>query len=266
MHCRKISQLLLLSCSLLGSPTYANSSWPQYGNLGGQQYTPSTQINATNVNELQELWRFRTGDLGQGFARKDHSMQANPILWDRTLYISTSANWVFAIDAASGVERWRFDAGLPKQIGYSSSASRGVSLWHGDTPVCPSRVFLGTLVGEVIALDARTGELCSDFGVDGRVNLSEGVGAVELGQYSVTSPPAAIGDLIIVGSAIGDNRATNLERGIVRALDARTGAVKWLWDPIPNSIEDPASNTWQERSNVSTGACKCVGAFVCGFS
>ena len=77
---------------------------------------------------------------------------------------------------------------------------------------------------------------------------------LELGQYSVTSPPAVIGDLIIVGSAIGDNRATNLERGIVRALDARTGAVKWLWDPIPNSIEDPASNTWQERSNVNTGA------------
>ena len=251
---KNIGLLHLSLLSAFGAITSFASDWPQYGNLGGQQYTPSTQINAKNISELQELWRFRTGDLGQGFARKDHSMQANPILWDRTLYISTSANWVLAIDAASGAERWRFDAGLPKQIGYSSSASRGVSLWHGDTPVCPSRVFLGTLVGEVIALDARTGKLCSDFGVDGRVNLSEGVGAVELGQYSVTSPPAVIGDLIIVGSAIGDNRATNLERGIVRALDARTGAVKWLWDPIPNSIEDPARNTWQERSNVSTGA------------
>ena len=75
---KEIALLQLSILSLFGTPTSLASDWPQYGNLGGQQYTPLTQINATNVNELQELWRLRTGDLGQGFARKGHSMQANP--------------------------------------------------------------------------------------------------------------------------------------------------------------------------------------------
>lgn len=247
---RRLAVSMLLTIPLAGWA----ADWSAYAGAGGQQYTPLSNINAQNVGQLKELWRFRTGDLGQGFARKGHSMQANPVLWNRTLYVSTSANWVIAVDAVSGAEKWRFDAQLPKHIGYSESGSRGVSLWHGDSAVCPHRVIYGTLIGEIIALDAETGELCSDFGINGRVDLSEGVGAVELGDYSVTSPPAVLGDRVIVGSAIGDNRATDLERGIVRALDARTGAVLWLWDPIPRTAADPASATWQAGSNASTGA------------
>ncbi len=244
----------LMLCGLLTALASASADWPQYGNYGGQQYTPLTQITADNLDQLEEVWRFRTGDLGQEFKYKGHSMQANPILWNRTLFISTSANWVIAVDAQTGVERWRFDPGLPKDIRYSSSASRGVSLWHGSAAVCPSRIFLGTLIGELIALDALTGEPCSDFGVNGRVDLSKGAGSVELGEYSITSPPAILGDLVIVGSAIGDNRATDLERGIVRAIDAQTGSIQWLWDPIPKSTNDKARATWNGDSNLSTGA------------
>ena len=251
---KNIRQISLMIFGLL-APLLSNSvDWPQYGNYGGQQYTPLTQITADNLHQLKELWRFRTGDLGQGFRRKGHSMQANPILWNRTLYISTSANWVIAIDAQTGVERWRFDPKLPKDIRYSSGASRGVSVWTGSAQVCPSRIFLGTLIGELIALDALTGEPCSDFGANGRIDLSDGVGSVELGEYSVTSPPAILGDLVFVGSAIGDNRATNLERGIVRAIDARTGSIQWLWDPIPKSVTDVAKATWSGDSNLNTGA------------
>lgn len=254
MHWKQISRFTLFIFGLLAIVYATASGWPQYGNLGGQQYTPLNQININNLNQLEEVWRFRTGDLGQGFKRKGHSMQANPILWNGTLYVSTSANWVIAIDALTGAEQWRFDPKLPKDIGYSSSASRGVSIWHGNAQVCPSRIFLGTLIGELIALDARTGKLCSDFGDNGRVDLSRGVGSVELGEYSITSPPAILGELVIVGSAIGDNRATNLERGIVRALDAQSGSIKWLWDPIPKSPTDRASTTWSSQSNLNTGA------------
>ncbi len=247
-----ISGLMLL-WAWFAQPSWA-AGWSQYGGKGGQQYTPLTQIDAENVKELGELWRFRTGDLGQGFRRKGHSMQANPVLWNNTLYVSTSANWVVAVDAVSGAEKWRFDAELPKDVAYSESGSRGVSLWHGEAAECPDRVLLGTLIGELVALDARTGEPCSSFGVDGRVDLSKGVGAVELGDYSVTSPPAVLKDRIIVGSAIGDNRGVNLEKGIVRALDARTGAVLWLWDPVPRSASDPATTTWRGDSHTDTGA------------
>jgi quinoprotein glucose dehydrogenase len=251
--CKRLILGLVVYAGSWAAPVVA-SNWSQYGGEGAQQYTPLTQVNVQNVQQLQELWRFRTGDLGQDFKRKGHSMQANPVLWNRTLYISTSANWVIAVDAVTGAEKWRFDAQLPKDISYSESGSRGVSLWHGKADQCPNRVLFGTLVGELIALDATTGELCSDFGVAGRIDLSKGVGQVELGDYSVTSPPAVLGDRIIVGSAIGDNRATDLELGIVRALDARSGEILWLWDPIPKSPEDPATATWQANSNVSTGA------------
>jgi quinoprotein glucose dehydrogenase len=110
----------------------------------------------------------------------------------------------------------------------------------------------------LIALDAAGGTPCSDFGQAGQVDLSRGV---DLGtyqattrEYGVTSPPVVIGDLVVVGSAIGDNRAATLERGIVRAFDARTGALRWLWDPIPRESADPAFQTWARGSARRTGA------------
>src|SRR5262245_64916420 len=77
---------------------------------------------------------------------------------------------------------------------------------------------------------------------------------VEHRNYLVTSPPAVIGDAIIVGSAIGDNRGVELERGVVRAYDARTGKLLWSWDPIPKSASDPARKTWDGESADRTGA------------
>jgi quinoprotein glucose dehydrogenase len=225
-----------------------------YGGDGGRQFSPLTQIKADNLDQLKLAWRFQTGDLGQDFARKRHSMQAQPVYWNGLLFVSTSSNWVIAVDAASGAERWRFDAELPKEISYAESASRGVSLWHGDSEVCPDRVFLGTLLGQVFALNAHTGEPCSDFGNGGEVDLTIGVGEVSPGEYGITSPPAVLGDQLIVGSAIGDNRAARLERGIVRSLDVRTGAIHWSWDPIPASSDDPAYASWANDSALVTGA------------
>ena len=104
----------------------------------------------------------------------------------------------------------------------------------------------------LIALDAERGEPCPDFGQAGQVDLSRGVDLgkyqADTREYGVTSPPVVIGDLVVVGSAIGDNRAVTLERGIVRAFDARTGAMRWLWDPIPREPADPAFKTWADAS------------------
>ena len=222
--------------------------------IGGRQFSTLTQIKADNLDQLKLAWRFQTGDLGQDFARKRHSLQAQPVYWNGLLFVSTSSNWVIAVDAATGAERWRFDTELPKEISYAESASRGVSLWHGDSEVCPDRVFLGTLLGQVFALNALTGEPCRDFGNGGEVDLSIGVGEVSPGEYGITSPPAVLGDQLIVGSAIGDNRAARLERGIVRSLDVRTGAIHWSWDPIPVSSDDPAYASWANDSALVTGA------------
>lgn len=230
------------------------SEWSSYGGPGGQQYTALSQINTENLDDLEVAWQFRTGDLNQDFERKSYSFQANPVIWNNTLYISTSANWVVAVDAESGDELWRFDPEIPTDIGYSESASRGVSLWHGDADVCPDRLFIGTLVGQVFALDARTGAPCADFGVDGMKDMSVGVGDVNIGNYGITSPPALLGNQLIVGSAIGDNRAVESERGMVRSLDVRSGEINWLWDPIPRSPHELNYASWGNDSGLITGA------------
>jgi quinoprotein glucose dehydrogenase len=246
-------KMIIAGCCALASSASA-AQWDRYGGQGGRQFTELDQIHSDNLARLSQAWVFRTGDLNQNFSRKSHSFQTNPIYWNELLFISTSANWVIAVNATSGEEVWRFDPQLPKAIGYSESASRGVSLWHGDSEVCADRIFLGTLVGQVYALNALTGELCNDFGEGGSVDMSKGVGEVDIGDYGITSPPAVLGDLLIVGSAIGDNRAVRSERGIVRALDVRTGALLWLWDPIPRSSADPAYSSWADDSAAIAGS------------
>lgn len=249
----RFSRLIL--CAFLCWPVsiYAQS-WSAYGGDGGRQHSELNQINPSNLDKLQLAWRMRTGDMSEGFARKSHSLQTQPVFWNGTLFVSTTSNWVLALDAVSGEILWRFDPGLPKEISYSEGASRGVSLWQGSDSVCPERVFIGTLLGEIYALDAKTGDRCANFGIDGRVDMSEGVGDVNQGQYGITSPPAVLGDQLIVGSAIGDNRAARLERGIVRALDVRSGAINWLWDPIPTSPQQSSYSSWENDSAPRTGA------------
>lgn len=132
----------------------------------------------------------------------------------------------------------------------SETAARGVTLWHGSRPeqACNHRVLFGTLRGHLHALDALTGEPCLEFGTDGVVDLTIGVGDVQAGEYTLTSPPAIINNTLYIGSAIGDNRKVESERGIVRAVDILTGRILWSWDPIPRSPTDPARQTWQGNS------------------
>jgi quinoprotein glucose dehydrogenase len=111
---------------------------------------------------------------------------------------------------------------------------------------------MGTLDARLIALDAESGTPCAEFGAAGQVDLTRDVDLRDLGSYQVTSPPAVSGDIVIVGSAIGDNRAVDAERGIVRGFDARTGAARWTWDPIPwgrqTTPRTGAANAWSTLS------------------
>jgi quinoprotein glucose dehydrogenase len=111
---------------------------------------------------------------------------------------------------------------------------------------------MGTLDARLIALDAESGTPCAEFGAAGQVDLTRDVDLRDLGSYQVTSPPAVSGDVVIVGSAIGDNRAVDVERGIVRGFDARSGALRWTWDPIPwgrqTTPRTGAANAWSTLS------------------
>lgn len=167
------------------------------------------------------------------------------------------------MEPATGEELWTFDPEVDFTDKYSEVfASPGVAAWHdpGATEgTCKARVFLGTLDARLIAIDADTGLACADFGRRGQVDLSKGIRRYRKRDYSVTSPPTVVGDLVVVGSAIGDNGAANLEPGVVRAYDVRTGALAWSWDPIPGDEDHPGAGGWTKARDNRTGGANVWG-------
>jgi quinoprotein glucose dehydrogenase len=237
------------------------AEWGAYGgDAGGTRYSPLTQIDRENVRHLGVAWTYRTGDVSDGTrTQRKTSFQATPIMVDGTLYLSTPFGRVIALDPETGRERWTFDPKLDLWVPYGDDLiSRGVSTWVDvAAPAgarCRRRILLVTNDARLIALDAATGTPCGGFGRDGQVDLGRDVGFAYPGEYHVTSPPAVVRDMIVVGSAISDNVRVDAPRGIVRAYDARTGALRWGWDPIPRDDRDPARQTWQGDGASRTGA------------
>src|ERR1700693_974029 len=227
-----------------------DSGWPNYGHdPGGSRYSPAAQINRENVGQLKVAWSYRTGALDQvGDLKRNAAFEATPILVDGKLYLSTPFDHVIALEPETGNKIWEYDPKLDTSHGFSEVTSRGVSAWKDSAvkpgQLCGLRIFIGTLDARLIALDGETGKPCADFGANGQLDLTKDVNLRDAGQYQVTSAPAIAGDLVITGSSIGDNRAVELERGIVRAFDVRSGKQRCSWDPIP----------WASKSSPRTGA------------
>jgi len=244
---------LLVFSGLLSAQT-SDPDWSAYGHdAGGTRYSALTQINRSNVQQLKPAWIYHTGALQPASdLNKKATFESTPILVEGKLYLSTAFDQVIALDPASGKEFWKFDPQINRSADYSEVTSRGVSAWTDPqartNDPCRLRIFIGTIDGHLLAIDGKTGKLCSGFGAQGQVDLTRDVELRDRGQYQVTSPPAITKDLVIVGSSIGDNRAVDLEHGIVRAFDARTGALRWTWDPIPwamkTSPRTGAGNAW----------------------
>lgn len=249
----------------------ADVEWGAYGgDVRGQRYSPLTQLHRGNLAQLRVEWTAHTGDLSHpkgdqgsvaGCGRchtGDSKFEATPLAVRGTLYLSTPLNRVLALDPVTGSERWRFDPHLALDISRNEGyVSRGVSYWEDrrmSTGSCARRIFSATVDARLFALDAVTGERCRSFGDSGVVRLDQGIGRVQVGQYGVTSPPAVVGDVVVVGSAIGDNRRVDVERGTVRAFDARTGALRWAFDPIPRRPADAGYAGWSPAAATRTGA------------
>jgi quinoprotein glucose dehydrogenase len=246
------------------------SDWGFYGgDAFGQHYSSLDQIKRDNVANLQVAWTYRTGELGEGFVRSSKlTFEATPVLAFGLLYLETATNIVIALNPETGGQKWRYDPKIDRKRQYSDVAARGVSLWEetdprrlaqNDSGTCSTRVFIGTLDARLIALDATSGQPCTDFGTGGQVDLTSNVRISNRDNYSVTSPPAVVGDTVVVGSSIGDNRATDVERGVIRAFDARTGAQRWSFDPLPDNSTHPAAADWNLTQAAATGAANSWG-------
>lgn len=212
----------------------------------GTKYSPLTQINKGNVTDLELAWEYHTGDMPA-----DHDGQSliafedQPSMIEGNLVVCSVKRRVIALDPATGKERWSFD---PKGGERNTKKCRGIANWVDQTVTddrqCRSRIFLGTSDYRLLAIDAKTGKPCSDFGDNGVVKMEPSKPELWPGEVIATSNPAVVNDVIVVGSAVADNQRSDPPSGRVLAFDARTGDQLWEFDPIPRSNSDPAMASW----------------------
>jgi quinoprotein glucose dehydrogenase len=240
--------------------TSSRTDWPFYGrDPGGARSSPLAQITRDNVGTLTVAWTYHTREPVIEVARQP-SLEVTPIVVDGVMYLSTPLGKVIALNPATGNELWRFDAKVDPMGGYGDFTSRGVSTWLDIAAKpgarCRRRIFVATIDARLVALDSANGVPCSEFGTRGIVDLSKGlrIAPFRPAWYEVTSPPAIVNDLVITGSAIADNARPAPASGEVRAFSARTGALRWSWDPIPQDRQDAAYATWRNGSAERTGA------------
>ncbi len=212
------------------------SDWHAYGRTQhGTRYSPLAQITPSNVERLEKVWHYHTGDMRRPSDPNETTYEVTPLKIDDSLFICTPHNFVIALDAETGEERWRFDPEVPDSTNRQHLTCRGLSYHTSETPVegqaCQQRLFMPTADARLIALDPETGKVCESFGENGAVNLWKNMPNVTEGFYYSTSPPVVANDLVIVGGAVNDNVSTTEPSGVIRAYDAITGELKWNWDP-----------------------------------
>ena len=256
--CMVVAVLLMGGAAVWGQLPANGQGWTHYGgDAGGMRYSTAAQITRGNVNQLKPVWSFHTHALDVARTGSDDaSFEATPILFHDVLYFTTAFDVVFALDARTGQQRWTFDPKVGELTAGGMVASRGVALWESPVALpagqCSRRVVFGTLDARLLAIDADTGAPCAGFGAGGAVDLKKDVYFQNFGFYELTSAPTIVGNVVVVGSSVGDNQQVDAESGLVRAYDVTTGTQLWSWEPLPwarqNHPRTGAGNTWSTIS------------------
>lgn len=234
--------------------------WWAYGADGrNNKYSPVDQITVENFPDLEIAWRW-TSISTQVTTRNARItpglFKATPLMVGGVVYVSTALGQVAALDAGTGQSVWTYDPQTyerlekPANIGWQH---RGVSYWR-DSESGDARIFIATHDQRLIALNAKTGTLYPDFGNGGIVDLTESLGrATDRERLTHSSPVAVVRDTIVVGSSLTDQTTTKeAPPGHVRAFDAKTGAMKWIFHTIPQGDEFGV-DSWQNDSWRYTG-------------
>jgi quinoprotein glucose dehydrogenase len=230
--------------------------WTAYaGDQRGRRYSPVDNLTPQNVHQLTRAWAWQHNEKArtQPVDARPGMFESTPIMIDDVLYFTTPYNRVIALDAETGRERWTYDPRayeIPTPALSIGFVHRGVTPWRDGGAL---RLFYASR-HRLICLDAKTGKPVTSFGRDGEVDLSQGLlRSINREHYEHNSPPLVVGDLVIVGSSIGDRVMYSGDPpGQVRAFDARTGRQVWNFNLIPQAGEY-GNETWKEGSWRFTG-------------
>src|SRR5690349_23617132 len=211
------------SWALLAAQGAGNADWRSYaGDLRNHHYSPLDQVDASNFNSLEVAWRFKTDHLGP---RPEFKLEGTPLVVNGVLYTTGGTRRsVVALDAATGELIWAHSeregaraAASPRQL-----SGRGLAYW---TDGREQRIFYVTTGYRLVALEARTGARIAGFGVDGIVDLKDGVvfGSRQpidpiTGEIGLHATPAVAADVVMIGSAMregGTPKTHNNTKGLV---------------------------------------------------
>lgn len=238
-----------------------DSTWESWGATHeGTRYAPVEQITPGNAKDLEEVWRYSTGELGRRSTAmvQNSSSETTPILAAGSLVTCTPFGRVIALDPTNGKEKWVFDPEIDSELEMPNQyICRGVAQWTDSQSApeddCHHRILYTTVDLRLIALDAQTGLRCADFAENGEMRLAQDVEQQHHGELKLASPPTVVGDVVATGSMVLDNVRSNAPRGIVYGHSARTGIPMWQFDPIPQD-EGPTDADWLGDSRHRTGA------------
>ena len=254
--------LLCLSGLLLASASpvrvqqgAAKGEWRFYGgDAGSTKYSPLDQINATNVKDLQVMWRWKADNFGP---RPDFNWEVTPLMVGGVLYFTAGTRRdAVAVDAATGETLWmyRLDEGERGARAVRTN-NRGLAYWTDGA--ANSRILLISPGFQLIALDAKTGRPITSFGRQGIVDLTEGLDRDKVGpgQIGSSSPAIVIRDTVVVGAAMLSGTAPpskTMVPGYIRGFDVRTGQRRWTFRTVPQAGEF-GNETWEKESWKYTG-------------
>ncbi|WP_183559165.1 PQQ-binding-like beta-propeller repeat protein [Mucilaginibacter sp. SP1R1] len=223
-----------------------NSGWPAYaGGKEGNRYSSNEEINLNNVNKLKVAWTYSTND--KDSANRSQN-QCNPIMIDGILYGTSPRLKLFALDAATGVQKWIFDpagvdtAGKNDPMAYYK-VSRGVIYWQNETGG-EKRIFY-SVGSKTYAIDAEAGKPVKTFGNGGYIDLTKDLGRETKSFVAGTTPGVVYHDLFIVGTRVAES--ADAAPGHIRAYDVHTGKMKWIFHTIPHPGEK-GYETWQDTA------------------
>lgn len=219
--------------------------WPVYlGDAESSHYSRLEQIQSRNVAQLKVAWTYQGG---WADPQNRSQIQCNPLVIDGVVYGTTADLKLFALDATSGVQKWRFDPAACEGI-TKGGVNRGLAYWADGN----DRRILYANDHFLHAVDAVTGRRIPGFGRDGSIDLKEGLGRDASGlSLQATTPGVVFGNLLIMGMRLGEGPAPAAP-GPIRAFDVRTGRLVWRFHTIPQPGE-PGHETWPPEAHRYVG-------------